>query len=485
MIVCAVMLLCPLAARADVAINEVYADMIGANDTGEFIELYNTGLGAHEFGPDDYLIVVDFRGSVHGIFPLAGLSILPGDTLLFGDDPILGPFPGPTVPDFSLSSNLGNSTDTHANEFSETYAVVELTGSIPITGEDIDADDDGVIDFPGLVIGALADGVAMMKASGFTYLGALQIDATDNGVGGNWSGFVRVPDGLGAFFPTAHDPDNPVGDEVVPTPDRTYPQPQITGVSPTQATNCEIVTITISGTGLVPGPTYTTVKLALDGSPDIAGIITGVTYGTAITAEFNVRHADAGVWDVVVAYPDGQADTLAGAFEVTQNPAPCLCGRVGDLYVTSESSDKVVQFDGVTGAFVCEFVNRVRPLAGPGESFSSLADGLAFGPNGNLFVASRGSHRIREFDGQTGALIGDATPVDPPVLDTAGPSANWLAKPYDLLFLRDGRLVVNGTSNHALMAYDGGSGESLGTFARRLRFRAVPDPGTKRQRLRR
>ena len=142
-------------------------------------------------------------------------------------------------------------------------------------------------------------------------------------------------------------------------------------------------------------------------------------------------------------------------------------GAVGDLYVTGRSSDNVVQFDGETGDFVAVFVTEVTPPDPPGHSFSKLAQGLMFGPNGNLFVIARDAHRVREFDGQTGALIGDFTPFDDPATytDNSGPSGGWLANPYDLVFSPDGNLLVMGTSNRAVLAYAANTGEWLGTFA--------------------
>gem|GEM_PF-2096651 len=142
-------------------------------------------------------------------------------------------------------------------------------------------------------------------------------------------------------------------------------------------------------------------------------------------------------------------------------------GAVGDLYVSGESSDNVVQFDGQTGEFVCEFVPQVTPPDPPGHSFSSKAQGLSFGPNGNLFVVARDAHRVREFDGETGALVGEFSPFDDPAIytDNSGPSGGWLSDPYDLVFRPDGNLLVVGNANAAILAYAASSAQWLGTFA--------------------
>ena len=142
--------------------------------------------------------------------------------------------------------------------------------------------------------------------------------------------------------------------------------------------------------------------------------------------------------------------------------APALAGppgAVGDLYVSGLSSENVVQFDGVTGAFVCEFVPS-------GSGGIDEAAGIAFGPNGNLFVCSRQTFNIKEFDGQTGAFIGDFTA---PRLsgggDTHNPQAGWAEHVFDLLFHPDGRLLLAVDITDAVLDYDGNTGEWFSTWA--------------------
>ena len=142
--------------------------------------------------------------------------------------------------------------------------------------------------------------------------------------------------------------------------------------------------------------------------------------------------------------------------------APALAGppgAVGDLYVTGFSSDNVVQFDGSTGALVGEFV----PPCSAGLSNPS---GLTFGPNGNLFVCSFISktgcgpgYGVIEYDGATGAPIGELIPSG------SIAASGWLLGPRSVLFCPDGRLLVAGNDNSAVLSYDGVTGEWLGTFA--------------------
>ena len=83
----------------------------------------------------------------------------------------------------------------------------------------------------------------------------------------------------------------------------------------------------------------------------------------------------------------GLAD-IAGA-QILNTPTPSdldwavdvIVGPNGDIYATGYQSGNVVRFDGTTGAFVEEFVTTTQPVS------------IAFGPNGNLFVASDSRNR--------------------------------------------------------------------------------------------
>ncbi|HEY3242208.1 MAG TPA: hypothetical protein VGM03_02565, partial [Phycisphaerae bacterium] len=122
-------------------------------------------------------------------------------------------------------------------------------------------------------------------------------------------------------------------------------------------------------------------------------------------------------------------------------------GAAGDLYVSA--GNRVVEFDGETGAFVGNFVQ-------PGSGGLDEAQGLVFGPNGNLFVANRmqfldTSDQILEFDGQTGAFIRALVPTG------GGQNTGWLDSANHLLFRPDGRLLVASGDSESILAYDAGS----------------------------
>lgn len=67
----------------------------------------------------------------------------------------------------------------------------------------------------------------------------------------------------------------------------------------------------------------------------------------------------------------------------------------GHLYVASSQNNRILRYDGTTGAFIDTFI----------ESSGSFPLGIQFGPDGHLYVASFSNSRILKFDGQSGALI--------------------------------------------------------------------------------
>lgn len=110
------------------------------------------------------------------------------------------------------------------------------------------------------------------------------------------------------------------------------------------------------------------------------------------------------------------------------DPDDLTFGPDGNLYVSSgsNSSGKILRYDGKTGAFIDEFVTEglIRPY------------GNAFGPDGSFYVSSFLTDQILRFNGTTGAFVDvfASAPSDRKSGDLNGPN--------DLLFTPDGRLLV-------------------------------------------
>lgn len=121
-------------------------------------------------------------------------------------------------------------------------------------------------------------------------------------------------------------------------------------------------------------------------------------------------------------------------------------GDPGNILVTGFAAGNVTEYDGLTGAPV----GAIVPSGSGGLSF---AWGIAFGPEGDLYVVSVGTRAVIRYDGATGALKDDAfvKPAGLALLSTLcfGPHGN--------VYLADG-------ATDSVVEYDGATGELVGTF---------------------
>ncbi len=142
-----------------------------------------------------------------------------------------------------------------------------------------------------------------------------------------------------------------------------------------------------------------------------------------------------------------------------------------DLYVSSRATHSILRYDGATGAFLEEFVTS-------GSGGLDTPQGLTFGPDGNLYVASsailtNNARGVLRFQGPAGATPGA-------FLDAFVPAdSGELKTPFGVIFgpdgNRDGHLDLyvtnsefNGNSsngkNATVKRYDGVTGALIDTF---------------------
>jgi hypothetical protein len=132
--------------------------------------------------------------------------------------------------------------------------------------------------------------------------------------------------------------------------------------------------------------------------------------------------------DRPVNYSGNLVDSLAGLV----TPYQMIHGPDGHLYVSTFQGSSVLRFDAVSGL----------PLPAPGKTGAEFvtpyagglntARSIAFGPDGNLYVASQWSDEVLRFDGTTGDPLG--------ALVTSG--SGGLDHPRGILFHTDGYLYV-------------------------------------------
>ena len=170
-----------------------------------------------------------------------------------------------------------------------------------------------------------------------------------------------------------------------------------------------------------------------------------------------------------------------GALNITS----MVLGPNGDLFVSDSLGHNVREYDHSTGGLVRTFATLTHNECCP--------QGLAFSPNGNLFVATQSS--VQEFDGVSGAFV-KTFASDPSIIPTGlafGPDGNLyvsttigvlrynpttgaslgtfvaagsggLGYAHSLRFGLDGRLYVADTQNNRVLRYDGATGGFVDVF---------------------
>ncbi len=129
-------------------------------------------------------------------------------------------------------------------------------------------------------------------------------------------------------------------------------------------------------------------------------------------------------------------------------PSGILFGDDGHLYVASFNNDRVLRFDGTTGAFLGRFVDAAAgTLNGPDA-------GMAWGPDGHLYIPSFFNHKILKFDGKTGDFIENFV----------NGGQGGLTNPRTIAFRQDGTALVASEGNDRLLQY-GADGSTMGIFA--------------------
>ena len=124
-----------------------------------------------------------------------------------------------------------------------------------------------------------------------------------------------------------------------------------------------------------------------------------------------------------------------------------IFGEDGNLYVSSFNNDRVLRYDGTTGAYIDTFVSDgAGGLNGPDA-------GMTFGPDGHLYVPSFFNRRVLKYDGKTGASLGAF------IANAAGELRN----PRTVVFRTNGTVLVTSQGTNQILLYN-----SKGKFIRKF-----------------
>ncbi len=163
----------------------------------------------------------------------------------------------------------------------------------------------------------------------------------------------------------------------------------------------------------------------------------------------------ANVGDGSVVRCNGTTGTALSVLEAGSGMVPVglAFGPDGNLYVTSYGEDCVRRFNPFTGASMGQFIPK-----GSGGMVAPIT--MAFGPDGNLYVVTGGvsgdRSDIRRYNGKTGAPLGVFIPH----------GRGGLVDPGDITFGRDGNLYITNNSANSILRFNGKTGVWLGTFVK-------------------
>jgi len=121
-------------------------------------------------------------------------------------------------------------------------------------------------------------------------------------------------------------------------------------------------------------------------------------------------------------------------------------GPDGNLYVADGVNKSVLRFNPSTGALIGTFVSPIGGIAFP--------FGITFGPDGSLYMADDNG-LIRRFDGTSGAPTGTFS---------CAPPAGGTCYPVALTFGPDGNLYVSDSSSRGVLKLSGSTLALLGEF---------------------
>jgi len=139
---------------------------------------------------------------------------------------------------------------------------------------------------------------------------------------------------------------------------------------------------------------------------------------------------------------------VSGGSGGLSNPRGLAFGPAGDLFIASGFTGEILQYNGTTGAFMNLFVDAGGNGGGAMDPY-----GITF-HGGDLYVASFFSNQVKRFNGTTGAFVSTFV--------TSG--SGGLSGPTAVEFGPDGNLYVTSYNDDSIRRFSGTTGAFLSTF---------------------
>jgi glucose/arabinose dehydrogenase len=203
----------------------------------------------------------------------------------------------------------------------------------------------------------------------------------------------------------------------------------------------QVETFTITRTGSTAGSltvNWTTADDTAQAGTDYVGASGTITFAsgqasTTVNVTVNGTNTDGPNKDFeLIATPSGGTAVMG-------------VGTIQNANSAVSISDASATEGGTTIEYFDDFIPAQARLGGGRHS--------AFGPDGNLYVASRFTDQVLEYDGKTGAYLGVVVPAG------ANPSGtNPLHAPWALTFGPDGNLYVAGVFSNNVLRYNMSTG---------------------------
>jgi hypothetical protein len=171
-----------------------------------------------------------------------------------------------------------------------------------------------------------------------------------------------------------------------------------------------------------------------------------------------VSDINTGIGGVLSYGSDGSAGfAVSGGGSALAGPVQALWGPGGRIYVSSIGTGEILRYDGLTGAYLDTFVSGIAHDTSGGFDVGPL--GMAFGPNGDLYVTNDFTNEVERYDGTTGALVGSF-------------GSAQLSSPTGLTFDAVGNLYVASYNDNTIRQFS-----AAGTFLRTLTSVGLVDIG--------